>query len=113
MRKFNVAFDVDGTLRANREEIHRTKVVENPRIVDMLHTMASLKNVTVHVWSNRGADYCWEIVQAFDLPVKRKNCHQKTWEHNREDGDGFIPHICFDDQQRFDGGIYNLIVREK
>lgn len=110
MRKIDIAFDVDGTLRKNSEEIHRTKIVPNLRIIRLMETLDSFKNVRLHVWSNRGAEYCWEIVQRFDLPVKQKNCRQKTWLKQNPD---FVPDVAIDDQQRFDGGMLNLIVREK
>lgn len=112
MKKVIIAFDVDGTLRCNQEEQHRTRVVANRRIVRLWETLSSFKNVELHIWSNRGADYCREIAILFDLQ-KCKGYHKKTWQGNRDDGDGFVPDIAIDDQQRFDGAAFNLIVREK
>lgn len=112
MRKIRIAFDVDGTLRKNSEERHRRVIEPNERIVALLEILARFKNVEIHVWSNRGAEYCEDIVEELGLR-KIKQCHLKTWVHNRADGDGFVPDIAIDDQQRFDGAALNLIVREK
>ena len=117
MKKIVIAFDVDGTLRCNREEEHRTKIVPNLRIVRLWETLSTFKNVELHIWSNRGADYCKEIAVLFDLQ-KVKGYHKKQWQAQREANDMwgeeyFKPDIAIDDQQRFDGGVLNLIVREK
>lgn len=117
MKKIVIAFDVDGTLRCNREEEHREKIVPNLRIVRLWETLSSFKNVELHVWSNRGAEYCDMIVKRFDLQ-KCKATHKKYWQaqQNSDDwheDDGFRPDIAIDDQQRFDGADLNLIVREK
>lgn len=117
MKKVVIAFDVDGTLRCNREEIHREKIVPNLNIVRLWETLSGFKNVELHIWSNRGADYCREIATRFDLQ-KVKGYHKKTWKSQQDandewDSDDFRPDIAIDDQQRFDGGLFNLIVREK
>lgn len=117
MNKVVIAFDVDGTLRCNAEEKHRTEIEPNPRIIALWETLSSFKNVELHIWSNRGADYCREIAQAFGLK-KCKDFHKKQWHEQScaelmEGGKPFIPDIAIDDQQRFDGGMLNLIVREK
>jgi hydroxymethylpyrimidine pyrophosphatase-like HAD family hydrolase len=120
MKKVIVAFDIDGTLRANREERHNTEVEPNTRIVELLKTTARSKNVEVHLWSNRGAEYCKEMRIALGLEkyVKTKNCHKKLWfkqqtELGLSDEEFFRPQIAYDDQQNFDGGVVNIIVREK
>lgn len=124
MKKTIIAFDVDGTLRKNSEEIHRTKIVPNDRIIELMHILGSFKNVEPHIWSNRGAEYCRRIREEFGLEklVRASHCHQKLWlgqqqeilvEFSESDEDYLRPDIAIDDQQRFDGGIANLIVKEK
>lgn len=115
MKNLTIAFDIDGTLRCNAEERHRTEVEPNQNVIAGLIWLASFKNINIHLWSNRGADYCQTIRIQFGLEkyVKESHCHLKTWQGNRPDGDGFVPDIAIDDQQRFDGGMINLIVREK
>jgi len=121
MKKITIAFDVDGTLRKNTEERHRTEIEENKRIVEMLLTFASFKNVEVHIWSNRGKEYCQMIRQELHLQnaVQLNHCHKKLWAEQQSSDDWadsvdyFKPDVAIDDQQRFDGGVLNLIVREK
>jgi len=120
VKKITIAFDIDGTLRKNSEERHRTEIEENKRIVDLLFTLTTFKNVEIHLWSNRGAEYCQQIRQEFHLQnaVKLNHCHIKMWDKMRletiaSEGKTFRPDIAIDDQQRFDGGALNLIVREK
>lgn len=115
MEKVLIAFDVDGTVRSNAEERHRTEVEANPSVLDTLKWLAKCKNTEIHLWSNRGAGYCQEMRQALDLQkyIKESHCHQKTWKAGQYGVSTFIPDIAFDDQQRFDGGILNVIVREK
>lgn len=122
MKKVIIAFDIDGTLRKNSEERHRTEVEPNERMVSLLEILAHSKNTEIHLWSNRGAIYCQEMRKVLGLEkfVKASHCHLKQWaaiadklimEGNPEDV--LYPQIAIDDQQRFDGGIVNLIVREK
>jgi len=121
MNKIHIAFDVDGTLRKNSEEIHRTEIVENTEMITLLITLAKLtKNVTVHIWSNRGAEYCKRIRKEFRLEkyVKETNCHKKLWKAGQikaveANEDYFKPNIAIDDQQKFDGAFENIIVRLK
>lgn len=128
MKKIIIAFDIDGTLRANREERHREEVEANPRMVDMLKGLAHSKNVEIHLWSNRGAEYCQEMRVALGLEkhVKESNCHKKQWLNDQQVrvkstvgdypailAEAFRPDIAFDDQQAFDGAELNIIVREK
>lgn len=120
MKRITVAFDIDGTLRNNSEERHRTVIEANQEMIDLLISTARMKNTVVHLWSNRGADYCREIRSVFGLEkyVKQSNCHKKLWlkmqvklMSNNESF--FKPDIAYDDQQRFDGGHLNIIVRQK
>lgn len=120
MKKVHIAFDVDGTLRKNTEEIHRTEIVENTEIVHMLMSYAKMKNTVVHIWSNRGEEYCKMIRLEMHLQnfVKQSDCHKKLWLKDQvklmsQNKEFFKPDIAIDDQQRFDGGHINLIVRMK
>lgn len=127
MKKVTIAFDIDGTLRCNSEERHRIDVEQNERIVALWNTLATFKNVELHIWSNRGADYCKEIYKLLGLR-KCEGFHLKEWRKSQEvevqaltrestytaiRADAFVPDIAIDDQQAFDGGLLNLIVREK
>lgn len=130
MKKIIIAFDIDGTLRANREERHRTEVETNPRIYRQLIDLAHNKNVEIHLWSNRGAEYCREMREVMELQkyVKADHCHLKEWRKMQlvevrgvREGDTypalradcFRPHIAYDDQQDFDGADIVIVVREK
>lgn len=129
MKKVTIAFDIDGTLRANREERHRDTVEANPRIVELLIATAHSKNVEVHLWSNRGAEYCQEMREILGLQkyIKASHCHKKLWLRDQLGSfvdafkntvyypkpDVFRPDIAYDDQQHFDGGVINIVVREK
>jgi len=114
VKKVTIAFDIDGTLRANREERHRTEVEANPRILEQLRADAHSKNVEIHLWSNRDAEYCREMRALFGLQkyVKVSHCHKKVWLRDWVPGD-FWPDIAYDDQQRFDGADKVIVVREK
>lgn len=120
MRTITVAFDIDGTLRKNSEERHRTDIEVNEDVLDCLRFFYKCKNTEIHLWSNRGADYCKEIREYFGLQkyVKESHCHKKLWLETQakltaKNEPYFRPDIAYDDQQRFDGGFTNIIVREK
>lgn len=118
MKKVTIAFDIDGTLRANSLPEHRDMVVPNVRIVNLLMALSTFKNVEIHLWSNRGAEYCQTIARTLELPIKMSHCHLKMWqklqvEAMQNNESFFKPDIAIDDQQRFDGAFANLIVREK
>jgi FMN phosphatase YigB (HAD superfamily) len=113
MQTIKIAFDIDGTLRCNAEERHKVDIEQNENITTLLVTLAKFKNTEIHVWSNRGADYAREIIVHFGLERFVKNYHFKTWDKNKDQDGFFWPDIAIDDQQRFDGGLLNLIVREK
>lgn len=118
MQKTIVAFDVDGTLRKNTDEEHRTRIVANRRIVRMYETLASFKNVELHIWSNRGADYCREVAQLFDISQYTKGYHKKLWAAQQMELEAagevaFRPDVAVDDQQRFDGAPLVWVVHEK
>lgn len=120
MKKVTIAFDIDGTLRCNNEERHRTEVEFNGNIMYMLIELAKMKNTEIHLWSNRGAEYCQEMREVFQLQkwVKLSHCHKKLWLKQQvqlmaNNEPFFKPDIAYDDQQRFDGGHINIIVRQK
>lgn len=129
MKKITIAFDIDGTLRKNSEERHRTDIEVNEDVLDTLRFMAKCKNTEIHLWSNRGAEYCQEMREFFGLQkyIKATHCHLKQWRELQEvdirvtdhnvipmlRADAFRPDLAIDDQQRFDGGKLNIIVREK
>lgn len=120
MDKLIFAYDIDGTLRKNSEERHRTEVEPNTRIVDLLIANAHSKNVRTILWSNRGAEYCRDMRKVLGLEkyVKETDCYLKMWlklqNEALERGETpIVPDVAYDDQQRFDGGKVNVIVREK
>lgn len=120
MRKVAIAFDIDGTLRNNSEERHRTEIEVNERQVRLLIDNAHSKNVTIHLWSNRGEAYCRKIRKLFGLEkyVREANCHLKLWQKMQDEyaakGERcFRPDVAYDDQQRFDGADTVIVVREK
>ncbi len=120
MKKIVIAYDIDGTLRKNSEERHRTEVEPNSRIVELLIANAHSKNVRTILWSNRGADYCRAMRKELGLEkyVKESDCYKKLWlkmqvELTAKNEPYLRPDIAYDDQQRFDGGFTNIIVREK
>lgn len=61
MKTITVAFDIDGTLRANTIE---DKVVANERIRTLLIALASMKNTKIVVWSGGGELYAQQMVDA-------------------------------------------------
>lgn len=120
MNKVHIAYDIDGTLRKNTEERHRTEVEGNEDVLQSLVFNAHAKNSVIHLWSNRGAEYCREMRKVFGLEkyVKESDCHKKLWKAMQvklmaENQPYFKPDVAYDDQQRFDGGHVNIIVREK
>lgn len=111
MKKFIIAFDVDGTLIDSEGNT-------NWRITDMLRTFSRFKNVTVVVWSGGGKDYAEMYVRKLGLEKYVKRCYAKN--HIGKDANGkhlfepeIVPDIAIDDIQDCELGIINLIVREK
>lgn len=120
MQKVNIAFDIDGTLRKNSEERHRTDIEVNEDVLDALRFAYKCKNTIIHLWSNRGPAYCLKIRKHFGLQkyVKESNCHLKYWQKMQDEAEKagepyFRPDIAYDDQQRFDGADRVIVVREK
>ena len=99
MTNYVVACDVDGCLR----NIALDDIVANERIRSLVIILSSFKNVTMVVWSGRGADYAQEVVEKLGLSSYVKKTYTK--------GD-IEPDIAIDDQHEFSLGKINLIVRE-
>lgn len=118
MRKTVVAFDVDGTLiKADcwKDNI----IVPNARIVDLLITLSSFKNIDVVVWSGGGKSWADKIVDDLDLRKYVKATYSKNCVGKSPDGKTWYfepdikPDIAIDDIQACSLGGLNLIVREK
>ncbi len=104
MKKVIVAFDVDGTLITNTGA---TPDIANGRIVELLKTLASFKNVRIVVWSGGGKEYAerWGRLTGVDDYVWK---YASKMEHKEIQAD-----IAIDDIQDTAIGKINLIVREK
>ena len=108
MDRITIAFDVDGTLRDNREGYeHGNPIGAQPNecIRTLLITLASFKNTQIIVWSGGGREYAEDIVRAFKLEPYVDKCLSKE--------SGFVPNIAIDDIHECNLGQFNLIVREK
>jgi hypothetical protein len=75
------------------------------RVIDLFLILNQMKNTRLFVWSGGGADYAWHFAQEFGLPVKQSRCISKIGAPQMD--------IAIDDQQGFELGTINLIVREK
>jgi phosphoserine phosphatase len=102
MRKLIVAFDVDGTLLNNDDQLGGSP---NYRVVRMLMDLAHSKNVRIVVWSGGGEDYARQWGRKFGLDPY-------VWKYAVKDPN-LKPDICFDDIQECALGKVNVIVREK
>lgn len=118
MRKLVVAFDVDGTLI--KADCWKTgELIPNQRIVDLLITLASFKNVTVVVWSGGGKDWADNAVDTLGLRKYVKATYSKNCVGKSPDGKTWYfepdikPDIAIDDIQACSLGVVNMIVREK
>ena len=103
MKKIQIAFDVDGTLRCNC-----TNTCEDPNkdIVALFKILKKFKNTNLFVWSGGGSDYAFRFASKFDLGVSQAKCLSKF-------DRGFTPDIAIDDIQDTALGTINLIVKEK
>lgn len=104
MKKLRIAFDVDGTLIRNGGN---GEDISNPRIVELLKTLASFKNTYIIVWSGGGKEYAERWVRLLGLEDYVNRVASKM-EHKELDVD-----IAIDDIQDTAIGKINLIVREK
>lgn len=109
MKKVTVAFDIDGTLIRNTGTTPADPDVANERIVELLKTLASFKNIRIVVWSGGGEEYAAMWVQRLGL----EKYVWKTLGKVSATSLGFKPDIAIDDIQDTALGVYNLIVREK
>lgn len=115
MKKVTIAFDIDGTLRANTVE---DKVVANERIRTLLITLASMKNTRIVVWSGGGELYAQQMVDALCIRKYVDVVAGKVLTGDDKNGvleshPDIKPDIAFDDIQDCTLGNINLIVREK
>ncbi len=104
MRRYIIAVDVDGTLIKDggvRGDI------SNERIVELVKTLSSFKNVRIVVWSGGGKDYAQRWVTLLGLEKHVWRVASKM-EHEEIQAD-----IAIDDIQDTAIGKMNLIVREK
>lgn len=106
MKRIVIAVDVDGTLRCNCTE---TCEDPNKRIVELVKTLVTFKNVKIIVWSGGGKAYAQRFMDKYGMPPKVKAASKldpSTWIYGR-------PQIAIDDIQDTAIADINLIVREK
>ena len=106
MKKVIIAFDVDGTLI--RDGGYRADIA-NERIVELLKTLSSFKNIKIVVWSGGGKEYAERWVRLLGI----EDNVWKSMSKIQANIDGFKPDIAVDDIQDTALGNINLIVREK
>ena len=104
MKKIIVAFDVDGTLITNTGNV--VPDVSNAKVVELLKTLSSFKNVKVVVWSGGGKEYAQRWVRLLDIEKYVWKVASKL-EHKEINAD-----IAIDDIQDTAIGKINLIVCE-
>jgi hypothetical protein len=104
MRRVLIYVDIDGTLRCNHVPDCRDP---NERIVELVKILAHMKNIVVCAWSGGGKEYAEQWVRIFGLNDYITDCFSKLDTTLRK------PDIAIDDQQEFNMGLLNLIVREK
>src|SRR5882762_4518775 len=66
MKKYVIAFDVDGTLIQNGA-LAENEIVANERIRDLLIIMSHMKNTIILVWSGGGELWARQAVSALGL----------------------------------------------
>lgn len=111
MKRVRVAFDVDGVLRSSEtayKHASLTDVVPNPRMVELLKTMAGMKNVDIIVWSGGGETYARQVARILGIEKHVYTYYSKATAYMYAPVD-----IAFDDQHEFALAEHNLIVREK
>jgi len=118
MKKLVVAFDVDGTLIQTGAATER-EMKPNRRIVRLLETLATFKNIEIIVWSGGGKAWADSAVKMLDLETYVKATYDKCLKGRDETTGKYIfepsitPDIAVDDIQACELGILNLIVKEK
>lgn len=115
MKKFTVAFDVDGTLINNRSV--RGTPVANEDIRTLLIILSKFKNVRIVVWSGGGELYARQVASAIGIS---KYVHEYASKNHVDTVDGehqfapdIKPDIAIDDIQACTLGTINLIVKQK
>lgn len=103
MRRYTIAFDVDGTLRDNTKE----EPVANESIRTLLIILSTFKNIKIVVWSGSGELYARQIATAFGLQ------HYVDQYASKTDWQLIAPDLAIDDIQDTAIGQLNFIVREK
>lgn len=117
MREIIIAFDVDGTILNNENNVGDAPAYLKPsegvnlEVVLLMQILAKkIKNSRIIVWSGGGRDYAEQIVRRYGLERYVSRCYGK---HEYEaELDGKVD-IAFDDQHSFDMAAANLIVRMK
>ena len=107
MVKVTIAFDVDGTLRDNRDDAKVKKPIAFEDIRTLLRILRKFKNTKIVVWSGSGELYARQIANEL---------HISHWVHeywDKKDQTNPMPDIAIDDIQDTAIGRINLIVREK
>jgi hypothetical protein len=114
MKTVTIAFDVDGTLRSNKDD----SMTANERIRTLLVALSSFKNTKIIVWSGGGELYARQAAAA--LGITKYVDDYATKNHLGQDEAGrqlfspdLVPDIAIDDIQDCELGAINLIVREK
>lgn len=126
MKKYLIAFDVDGTLRNNLKPNGglEDRVVANEDIRTLLIILSKFKNTKIMVWSGGGELYARQICNELGLAkyvdayadkeyVACKVCKEPSECHHHVFGTTIKPDIAIDDIQSCELGLINLIVREK
>lgn len=116
MKKVTIAFDVDGTLIASGEA--KGVIKPNPRVIELLKAMASMKNTYIIAWSGQGEKWVSEVLNKLDLTIYVNRVTTKNYLGKSADGrhmfkPEIVPDIAIDDIQDCTLGKLNLIVREK
>ena len=107
METITIAFDVDGTLRNNKDDAKVKQPIANEDIRTLLRILRKFKNTKIIVWSGSGELYARQIA---------KELHITQWVHDywsKQDLGVVQPDIAIDDMQDTAIGAINLIVREK
>lgn len=104
MKRIEIAFDIDGTLRCNHT---RDCQDPNQRIVSLARIFGSFKNARLHAWSGGGKEYTWQFIRTHGLAklIPQNRCHSKLAAPKMD--------IAIDDQHGFELAGVNLIVQEK
>jgi len=101
MKRVSIAFDIDGTLRNNKDN----NIVANERIRTLLIILSSFKNIDIYCRSGGGDMYALMCAKEMHITEYVKDYKSKSDERR--------PDIAIDDIQECDMGAINLIVKEK